>query len=78
MGECGARCSEESLSNGHDEREKRGNSDTSSNKVESLHQLPEAELRDQEGPFPSLVHQPNPEPTSRIKLLLLPQRIFGL
>ena len=78
MGESGTRCSEESRSNGQDEREGRGNLDTPSDEVESLHQLPEAELRDQEGPLPSTVHRPNPGPTGRIKLLLLPQRILGL
>ena len=44
MGESGICCSEEIWSNGHDEREGRGNSDTPTDEVESLHQLPEAEL----------------------------------
>ena len=76
MGESGARCSKESQSNGYDERERRGDPDTPSHKMESLHRLSEAELRNKEGP--SLVHQPNPRPTGKIKLLMLPQQIFGL
>ena len=78
MGESGTRCSEESQSIGHDEREGRGNSDTSSDEVESLHRLPKAELRDQEGPLPATVHRPNPGLTGRIELLLLSRWIFGL
>ena len=78
MGEFGTRHFEESQSNGHDEREGRGNSDTPSEKVESLHRLPKAELRDQEGPLLATVHRPNPGPTGRIELLLLSRRIFGL
>ena len=78
MGESGTRCSEESRSNGHDEREGQGNPDTPSDEVEGLHRLQEAELHDQEGPLPTSVHQPNPGPTGRIKLILLCRRIFGL
>ena len=71
MGESGTRCSEESWSNGHDEREGRGNPDTPFDEVKSMHRLPKAELRNQEGPLPSPIHRPNLEPTGRIKLLLL-------
>ena len=46
--------------------------------MEGLHRLSEAELRDQEGPLPATVHRPDPVPTSRIKLLLISRRIFGL
>ena len=55
MSESGARCSEESWSNGHDGRERRGDPDTPSNKMESLHRLSKAELRNN-GPLPSPVH----------------------
>ena len=78
MGESGTRCFEESRSNGHDEREGRRDPDTPSDEVESLHRLSEAELHDQEGPLPSPVYRPNPGPTGRIKLLLLPRWIFRL
>ena len=78
MGEFGTRRPEESQSNGYDEREGRGNPDAPTDKVEGLHLLPEAELRDQEGPLPATVHRPDPGPTGRIQLLLLPQRILGL
>ena len=78
MGESGTHCSEESRSNHHDERKGRGNLDTPSDKVESLHRLPEAELRDQEGPLSTSVYRPNPGLTGRIKLLLLPRWIFAL
>ena len=37
--------SEESRSNGHDKRERRGNSDAPTDEVEGLHRLSEAELR---------------------------------
>ena len=77
MGESGTRCSEESRSNGHGEREERGNPDAPTDEVESLHQLPKAELRYQEGPLPATVHRPNPGTTGRIGLLLLSRRIFG-
>ena len=78
MGESGTCCSEESRSKGHDEREGRGNPDALTDKVESLHRLPKAELRDQEGLLHATVHRPNPGPTARIELLLLPRRILGL
>ena len=78
MGESGTRCSEESQSNGYDERERRGNLDAPTDEVEGLHRLSKAELRDQEGPLPAFVHRPNPGPTGRIKLLLLSRRILGL
>ena len=78
MGEFGTRRPEESQSNSHDERERRGNPDAPTDEVEGLHRLPEAELRDQEGPLLATVHRPDPGPTSRIKLLLLPRRILGL
>ena len=77
-GESGARCSKQSRSNGHDKWERRGNSDTPSDEVESVHRLLEAKLDNQEGPFPSHVHRQNPGPTGRIELLLLSGRIFGL
>ena len=78
MGESGARCSEESWSNVHEERERRGDPDKPSDEMESVHRLSEAELRDKEGPLSSTVHRPNPGPTGRIKLLLHPRWIFGL
>ena len=78
MGESGTRRPEESRSNGHDEREGRGNPNAPTDEVEGLHRLPEAELRDQEGPLPATVHRPDPGPTGRIQLLLLPRRILGL
>ena len=78
MGESGTRCSEESRSNGYDERERRGNPDAPTDEVEGLHRLSEAELCDQEGPLPATVHRPDLGPTGRIKLLLLPRRILGL
>ena len=78
MGESSTRRPEESRSNGYDEREGRGNLDVPTDEVEGLHRLSEAELRDQEGPLPAIVHRPNPGPTSRIELFLLPRRIFGL
>ena len=78
MGESGTCYSEESRSNGHDEREGQGNSDAPTDEVESLHRLPKAELRDQEGPLPATVHRPNPGPTGTIELLLLSRQIFGL
>ena len=67
MGESGARCSKESWSNGHDERERRGDPDTHSDEMESLHRLSEAELHNEEGPLPSTVHRRNPEPSGRIE-----------
>ena len=72
MGESGTCCSEESRSNGHDEQEGRGNLDAPTDEVESLHRLPKAELHNQEGPLLATVHRPNPGPTGRIELLLLP------
>ena len=78
MGESNTRCYEESRSNGHDEREGRGNPDAPTDQEESLHRLPKAELRDQEGTLPATVHLPNPGLTGKIKLLLLSRRIFGL
>ena len=78
MGESGAHCSEESRSNGHDEREGRGDLDMPIDELESLHRLSKAELRNEEGPISSPVHRLNPGPTGRIKLLLLFGRIFGL
>ena len=78
MGESSTCRSEESQSNGHDERKRRGNLHAPTNKVEGLHRLPKAELRDQEGPLPPTVHRPNPGSTGRIKLLLLSRQIFGL
>ena len=78
MGESGTRRPEESRSNGHDERERRGNPYAPTNEVEGLHRLPEYELRDQEGPLPSTIHRPDPRPTGRIQLLLLPRWIPGL
>ena len=77
MGESGTRRSEESRSNGHDEQERRGNPDVPIDEVEGLHRLPEAELRDQEGPLPSTVHRPDLGLTSRIQLLLIPRWILG-
>ena len=56
MSESGARCSEESQSNGHDERERRGNPDTPSDEMKSLHRLSEVELHNEEGPLPSTVY----------------------
>ena len=78
MGESGTRSSEESQSNDHDEREGQENPDTPSDEVESLHRLPEAELRNQEGPLSSSIYRPNSGPTGRIELLMFPRRIFGL
>ena len=78
MGESGARCSKETWSNGHDERERQEDLDTSSDETDSMHRLSEAELCNEEGPLPSTVHRLNPGPTSRIKLLMLLGRIFGL
>ena len=43
-----AHCSEESQSNGYDEREGRGNPDAPTDEVEGLHRLSEVELCDQE------------------------------
>ena len=45
MGESGTRRSKESQSNGHNERERRGNPNAPFDKVEGLHRLSEAELR---------------------------------
>ena len=45
MGESGTHCSEESRSNYYDEQEGWENLDTPTEEVESLHGLPEAELR---------------------------------
>ena len=67
--ESGARCSEESWINSHDEREGWGDLDTPSDEMESLHRLLEAKLCNEEGPLPSLIHQPNPWPTGMIELL---------
>ena len=78
MGESGTRRPEESRSNGYDEREGRGNPDAPTDEVEGLHRLLEAELRDQEGSLPATVHRPDPGPTGKIQLLLLPRRILGL
>ena len=78
MGESGTCHFEESRSNGHDERERRGTPDVPTDEVEGLHRLPKAELHDQEGPLPSTIHRPNPGPTGRIELLLLSRQIFGL
>ena len=78
MGESGTRRPKESRSNGHDERERRGNPDAPTDEVEGLHRLSKAELRDQEGPLPAAVHRLDPGPTGRIQLLLLPRRILGL
>ena len=78
MGESGARCSEESWSNDHDKEERRGDLDTPSNEMKSLHQLSKTELHKKEGPLPSSIHRPNLGQTRRIKLLLLSGRIFGL
>ena len=78
MGESGTRCSEESRSNRHDEREGRGNLDAPTDEVESLHRLQETELRNQEGQLSATVHRPNPGPAGRIELLMLPRWIFGL
>ena len=78
MGESGARSSKESRSNGHDKREGRRDLDTTSNKMESLHRLSEAELCHKKGSLPTPVHRPNCGPTGRIELLMLPQQIFGL
>ena len=66
MGEFGARCFEKSWSNGHDQRERRGDPDTPCDEMESLYRLPEAELHNEQGPLPSTVHWPNPGPTGRI------------
>ena len=78
ISESGTHCSEESRSNGHDQREGRGNLDVPTEEVESLHQLPKAELYDQERPLPAIVHRPNPGPTGTIELLLLSRRILEL
>ena len=78
MGESDAHCYKESWSNGHDEQEKQGDQDTPFDKMESLHQLSEAELHNKEGPLPSTIHRQSLGLTSRIELLLLPERIFGL
>ena len=72
MGDSGTRYSEESRSNGYDERERRGNPDATTYEVEGLHRLSEAELRNQEGPVPATIHRPDLGPTGRIELLLLP------
>ena len=78
MGESSACCPKESWSNGHDERERRGDLDTPFNEMESLHRLSKVELRNEEGSLPSTAHRPNPGPTGRIKLLSLPGWIFRL
>ena len=78
LSESSTRCFEESWSNGHDEREGRENPGTPSDEVESLHQLSEAELCNQEGSLPSSVHRSNRGPIGMIELLLLPRWIFGL
>ena len=78
MGESGTRRSEESRSNGHDKRERRGNPDASTDEVEGLHRLSEVEHRNQEGPLPATVHRPDPRPTRRIELHLIRRRIIGL
>ena len=73
-----SRCSKESLTNSHDEWERRGDLDTPSEKIESLHWLSQAELCNEEGSLLAPVHRPNPRPSGRIELLLLPRWIFGL
>ena len=78
MGDSGARCSEESWSNSHDERERRGDPDTALDQIESLHRLSKAELCNEERTLPSPIHQLNPGLAGRIELLLLPRRIFRL
>ena len=47
-------------------------------KLESLHRLSKAELRNKEGPLPSIVHRLDPRPTGKIKLFLLLGGIFRL
>ena len=71
MGESGTCRSKESRSNGHDERERRGNPDAPTDEVEGLHRLSEAKLYEQEGPLPATVHRPDSGPIGRIKLLML-------
>ena len=78
MGESGARCSKESWSNNLDKRERRGDLDTTFDEIESLHQLSEAELHNEEGSLPSTIYRLDLGPTGKIKLLLLHGWIFGL
>ena len=78
MGESSISCSKESLSNGHDERERRGDLDTRFDEIETLHRLSKAKLHNEEGSLLSTIYRPDPRPTGGIKLVLLLGWIFGL
>ena len=78
MGESCVHCSKENWSNSHDEPEKRRDSDTPCDEMESLHWLLKVELQNKEGPLPSTGHRPDLGLNGKIKLFLFLGWIFGL